>query len=81
MANTEYERVYVSKMYPTRSWLQKVNRMSDYQVHAIYMRDQEKQQKMKSLKQCPKCGKAGGLIYCPVCHGAQQELPISDKEK
>lgn len=37
----EDERGFVKAMYPGLKWHQRVERMSDAQVHAIYMREKE----------------------------------------
>lgn len=36
------KRAFVAALYPSRRWQQKVERMSDAQVTAIYLREQNK---------------------------------------
>lgn len=37
--------------------------------HDTAMRALDRLSDMAPLRACPKCARAGGLIYCPVCHG------------
>lgn len=43
--STEHERDYVAKMYPGRGWRNKVKKMSDAQVLAIYIKDKNRKKK------------------------------------
>lgn len=38
MVSGKFERSVVAEMYPTRGWAKKVDKMSDVQVHAIYLK-------------------------------------------
>lgn len=38
MTGPSYERGVVSELYPTRGWAKKVDKMSDAQIHAIYLK-------------------------------------------
>lgn len=42
MVDKNTERNEVACMYASRKWVHKVNQMSDEQVHAIYMKEQER---------------------------------------
>lgn len=45
------KRAYVAALYPSRRWKQKVERMSDAQVTAIYLREINKPQKEEPKKE------------------------------
>lgn len=42
MASIQAKRAYVSDMYPGKNWKNKVKRMSDIQITAIYLKEQAK---------------------------------------
>jgi hypothetical protein len=41
MTEIEMKRAYVADLYPGQRWKEKVQKMSDAQVIAIYLREQE----------------------------------------
>ena len=47
-------RYYVEKMYSGPAWKQKVKRMSDGQIFAIYMREKHKQEAEEVVKKVAK---------------------------
>lgn len=51
--SSEPEREYVAGMYPSARWRQKVARMSDAQVIAIYLKAQSKPQHEQSKPDDP----------------------------
>ncbi len=50
MSPSEQQRLYVDAMYPSPRWKQKVSRMTDAQVYAIYMRTIQKEHEAKETK-------------------------------
>lgn len=47
MVPTRQERAVVAEMYDSKTWKRKVNKMPDYQVHAIYMKHMAEQEAKK----------------------------------
>lgn len=47
MVNSSQERIFVSDLYSGKEWKRKVSKMPDGQIHAIYMKEQNKQIKDK----------------------------------
>lgn len=48
MSDIDRKRSFLHDMYPHRGWKKKVNRMTDAQVIAIYLREQNKATESKS---------------------------------
>lgn len=51
MADVERERAWVGELYPGRAWKDKVAKMDDKQVLAIYLREHRKAAKAKKTKE------------------------------